>query len=109
MVCLESREASPIKLFELALHLVRRDLPGNTFNLFNGSFVLSSVTFQVNISNSCFFKSCLCQFYYKHSSSLHEDVVLIPGLSQWAEDLSLSQLQHRLQLWVGSSVAMAVM
>ena len=37
-----------------------------------------------------------------------EDAGLIPGLTQWVEDLVLLQLQYRLQMRLGSCVAVAV-
>ena len=37
-----------------------------------------------------------------------KDAVLIRGLTQWVKDPVLPQAQCRLQLWLGSGVAMAV-
>ena len=38
-------------------------------------------------------------------TQLEEDADLIPGLAQWFKDLALPQLQHKWQIWLGSSVA----
>ena len=37
----------------------------------------------------------------------HEDVGLIPGLTQWVKDLACGELWCRLQMWLGSRVAVA--
>ena len=42
-------------------------------------------------------------------TSIHEDGVLIPGLTQWVKDLHCSELWWRLQTWLGSDIAVAVM
>ena len=41
-------------------------------------------------------------------SSLHKDAGLTPGLTQWVKDPECYKLQHRLQMRLRSSVAMAV-
>ena len=49
---------------------------------------------------------CLCELRRQHS--LHEDVDLIPGLAQWVKDQHCLNLCCRSQMWLGSSVALAV-
>ena len=44
----------------------------------------------------------------KNSTSIHEDVALIPDLIQWVKDLALLWLQHRLHRWFRSGVDVAV-
>ena len=45
----------------------------------------------------------------KNPSSIHEDMGLIPGLTQWLGIQCCNELQHRSQMWLGSRVAMAVL
>ena len=40
--------------------------------------------------------------------SIHEDVVSIPGLAQWVRIMCCCELWCRLQTWLGSCVAVAV-
>ena len=45
----------------------------------------------------------------KNPKHVHGDVGLIPGLAQWVEELALPQVAgNRLQMWLGSSVAVAL-
>ena len=40
--------------------------------------------------------------------SLPENVSLIPGPFQWVKFLALPTLQHGLQMWLGSGIAVAI-
>ena len=39
---------------------------------------------------------------------MQEDLGLIPGLAQWVKGLALPRAVCRLQMWLGSSIAVAV-
>ena len=41
-------------------------------------------------------------------TSIHEDMGMIPGLTQWIGDPVLLWAAYRLQMWLGSGVAVAV-
>ena len=46
--------------------------------------------------------------WVKNLISIHEDVGLIPGLTQWVKDSALHELWCRSQTQLGSQVAVAV-
>ena len=46
--------------------------------------------------------------WVKIPTRIHEDAGSIPGLTQGVKDLVLHKLWHRAQMWLGFSVAVAV-
>ena len=56
----------------------------------------------------CTVGSSRCGTVLTNPTGIHEDAGLIPGLSQWAGVWCCCELWYRLQTWLGSHVAMAV-
>ena len=50
-----------------------------------------------------------CVSAVMNPTSIHEDVVSIPGLTQWAKDLVLLELWYRLQKRLRSCIVVAVL
>ena len=46
--------------------------------------------------------------WVKNPTSIHEDMGSVPGLTQWVKDLVLPQLWCKLQMQLGSRIAVAV-
>ena len=44
----------------------------------------------------------------KNPTGVHKDAGLVPGLTQWVKDKCCHELQCRSKMWLGSSVAVAV-
>ena len=72
---------------------------------------ITSITFQVEIHTTLdiYHKGVpIVAQWVKNLTSIHENAGLISGLTQWVKDPVLPQLQHRSQIWLGSSLSMAV-
>ena len=54
------------------------------------------------------FWSSYCGTVERNPTSIHEDMGFIPGLTRWVGDLVLHELWCRLQMRLGSHVAVAV-
>ena len=46
--------------------------------------------------------------WVKTLTSIHEDVGLIPGLTQWLRIHHFHKLHYRSKIWLGSHIAVAV-
>ena len=77
---------------------------GNKYFIFESHTVCEGSLTQIGPTA----RSSHCGAAVLNLTRIHEEAGLIPGLTQWVKDLALSDLWYRLQTWLGSRVAMAV-